>query len=84
MPGLDGTLGWLAGAIIASAVFANAYPFASGGHTEAFGANVILQVSLAWPALLYIRFLLGHGSFTALERWQTDYLLAYAAWVRSS
>ena len=30
--------------------------------------------------MLAIRFLRGRGSFAALERWQTDYLLVYAAW----
>ena len=29
---------------------------------------------------IYIRFLRGHGSFAALERWQTNYLPVYAAW----
>lgn len=29
-----GTLGWLAVAFVAAAVFANVYPFAPGGHTE--------------------------------------------------
>jgi hypothetical protein len=46
----------------------------------ALGVNVILLVNLAWSALLYMRFLRGHGSFTALERWQTEYLPVYAAW----
>ena len=30
--------------------------------------------------MLYIRFLRGCGSFSRLERWQTDYLPVYAAW----
>ncbi len=42
--------------------------------------NVILLVNLAWPAVLLIRFLRGRGSFTALERWQTDYLPVYGVW----
>ena len=46
----------------------------------ALGENVILLVNLAWSAVLYIRFLSGRGSFTDLERWQTDYLPVYAAW----
>jgi hypothetical protein len=41
---------------------------------------VILLVNLAWSAVLYIRFLRGRGSFTGLERWQTDYLPVYAVW----
>ena len=44
------------------------------------GENVILLVNLAWSALLYIRFLRGRGSFTDLERWQTDYIPVYAVW----
>jgi hypothetical protein len=52
----------------------------SPNRTAALGMNVILLVNLAWSALLYIRFLRGRGSFTSLERWQTDYLYVYAAW----
>ena len=44
------------------------------------GMNAILLVNLAWSAVLYIRFLRGRGSFTSLERWQTNYLPVYAAW----
>ncbi len=44
------------------------------------GVNVILLVNLSWSAALYVRFLRGRGSFADLERWQTDYLPAYAAW----
>ena len=44
------------------------------------GMNAILLVNLAWSAVLYIRFLRGRGSFTGLERWQTNYLPVYAAW----
>jgi hypothetical protein len=46
----------------------------------ALGENVILLVNLAWSAVLYIRFLRGRGSFTGLERWQTDYLPVFAVW----
>ena len=49
-------------------------------RVAALGENVILLVNLVWSAALYIRFLRGRGSFTALERWQTDYLPVYAAW----
>jgi hypothetical protein len=49
-------------------------------RVAALGENVILLVNLAWSAVLYIRFLGGRGSFTRLERWQTDYLPVYAAW----
>jgi hypothetical protein len=49
-------------------------------RVAALGMNVILLVNLAWSAVLYIRFLRASGSFTALERWQTDYLPVYAVW----
>ncbi len=52
----------------------------SPNRVAALGANVILLVNLAWSAALYIRFLRGRGSVTALERWQTDYLPVYAVW----
>jgi hypothetical protein len=52
----------------------------SPNRVAALGENVILLVNLAWSAVLCIRFLRGRGSFSALERWQTDYLLVYAAW----
>ncbi len=32
------------------------------------------------PGVLYVRFLRGRGSFTDLERWQTQYLPVYAIW----
>jgi hypothetical protein len=46
----------------------------------ALGLNVILLINLAWSALLYIRFLRGRGTFSLLEKWQTDYLPVYAVW----
>jgi len=49
-------------------------------RTAALGMNIILLVNLAWSAVVYIRFLRGQKSFTALERWQTTYLPVYAAW----
>jgi hypothetical protein len=49
-------------------------------RVAALGENAILLVNLAWSAVLYIRFLRGRESFTALERWQTNYLPVYAAW----
>jgi hypothetical protein len=52
----------------------------SPNRVAALGENVILLINLAWSAVLYIRFLRGHGSFTGLERWQTDYLPVYAVW----
>lgn len=49
-------------------------------RVAALGENLILLVNLLWSAVLYARFLRGHGSFAALERWQTGYLPVYAAW----
>jgi len=49
-------------------------------RVAALGENVILLVNLVWSAVLYIRFLLGRGSFLALERWQTAYLSVYVVW----
>ncbi len=49
-------------------------------RVAALGENVILLVNLAWSAVLYIRFLRGRGSFSSLEKWQTDYLPVYGAW----
>jgi hypothetical protein len=49
-------------------------------RVAALGENVILLVNLAWSAMLYIRFLLGRGSFLSLERWQTAYLSVYVVW----
>jgi hypothetical protein len=49
-------------------------------RVAALGENAILLVNLAWSAVLYTRFLRGHESFSALERWQTNYLPVYAAW----
>ena len=49
-------------------------------RVAALGENVILLINLAWSAVLYLRFLGGRGSFTSLEKWQTDYLPVYGAW----
>ncbi len=52
----------------------------SANRTAALGMNVILLVNLGWSAWLYVRFLRRGASFSALERWQTDYLPVYAIW----
>lgn len=49
-------------------------------RVAALGENVLLLVNLAWSVVLYVRFLRGRGSFTALEKWQTGYLPVYSAW----
>lgn len=46
----------------------------------ALGMNIILLVNLGWSAVLYTRFLRGREPFSALERWQTNYLPVYATW----
>jgi hypothetical protein len=52
----------------------------SPNRLAALGVNLILLVNLAWSAVLYVRFLRGRGSFSGLERWQTNYLPVYAVW----
>ena len=52
----------------------------SPNRVAATGVNVILLVNLAWSAVLYIRFLRRRGSFSCVERWQTDYVPVYAVW----
>jgi hypothetical protein len=52
----------------------------SPNRVAALGENMILLVNLAWSAVLYLRFLGGRGSFSALEQWQTDYVPVYAGW----
>ncbi len=46
----------------------------------AMGLNIILFVNLTWTARLYIGFLRRRGPFSAVERWQTDYLPVFSAW----
>jgi hypothetical protein len=68
----------------AVALWAIAWRITEFGFTPnrvaAVGENVVLLVNLGWSAVLYIRFLRGRGSFTGLERWQTNYMLIYAVW----
>jgi len=52
----------------------------SPNRTAALGMNLILLVNLTWSAVLYVRFLRGQKSFTALERWHTDYLPVFSVW----
>ena len=52
----------------------------SPNRVAALGENAILLVNLAWSAVLYIRFLRKRASFSALERWQTNYLPVYVVW----
>jgi hypothetical protein len=52
----------------------------SPNRVAALGENAILLVNLVWSTVLYVRFLRGRGSFSLIERWQTDYLPVYAVW----
>jgi hypothetical protein len=47
----------------------------------ALGLNVILLVNLLGTAWLTLRLLTGRGTAVRIERWQTDYLAVFAAWV---
>ena len=49
-------------------------------RTAALGGNLVLLGNLAWSAWLYARFLRGRGEFSALVRWQVNYLPVYAVW----
>ena len=49
-------------------------------RVAALGENFILLINLTWSAWLYARFLLGSGSFAALEQWQMAYLPVYSIW----
>jgi hypothetical protein len=49
-------------------------------RVSALGENLILLVNLAWSAWLLLSFIRRRAPFAALERWQTGYLLVYAAW----
>lgn len=77
--------------LVVSALLANAFALwaiaariSEFGFTPnrvaALGENGVLLVNLAWSAVLYVRFLVGRGSFSRLERWQTAYLPVYAVW----
>ena len=52
----------------------------TANRTAALGLNLVLLANLAGSAWLYLRFVRGRGPFDALERWQTGFLPAYAAW----
>ncbi len=77
--------------LVASALAANAFALwaiaaritewgLTPNRVAVLGVNVILLINLAWSAVLYVRFLRGSGSFSTLEKWQTDYLPVYGAW----
>jgi len=49
-------------------------------RTAGLGLNVVLLANLVWSAWLLTAFLRGRRPFRDLERWQTRYIPAYAAW----
>ncbi len=49
-------------------------------RTAGLGLNLVLLVNLVWSTRLLLAFLRGRRPFTHLERWQTAYIPAYAAW----
>ncbi|MFC9894284.1 hypothetical protein ACFVMC_11375 [Nocardia sp. NPDC127579] len=52
----------------------------SPNKVAALGENLILLTNLAWSAWLLFGFLRGRMPFARLERWQSGYLVVYAAW----
>jgi hypothetical protein len=52
----------------------------SANKTAALGENIILLVNLAWSAWLLFEFLWRRAPYGRLDRWQTGYLIVYAAW----
>ena len=52
----------------------------SPNRTAALGGNLVLLGNLVWSAWLYGRFLWGRGPFSALVRWQVNYLPVFAVW----
>ncbi|MEV0718042.1 permease prefix domain 1-containing protein [Asanoa sp. NPDC050611] len=46
----------------------------------ALGVNAILLANLGWTAFLLAEFVRRRRPFAEVERWQTRYLAAYAAW----
>ena len=49
-------------------------------RTAALGGNIVLLGNLAWSAWLYLQFMRARGEFSALVRWQVNYLPVYAVW----
>ncbi|MGH8791277.1 MAG: permease prefix domain 1-containing protein [Stackebrandtia sp.] len=52
----------------------------SPNKSAAFGENVILFANLAVSAWLFLGISRGRMSSARLERWQTNYVVVYAAW----
>ena len=66
-------------ALAAIAARINEFGF-TPNRVAALGENIILLVNLMWSGWLYLQFVRTRAPFTALERWQTDYLPVYSAW----
>ena len=82
---------WLNFALVACAVAVDGIALASiagrilsygwsANRAALLGLNLVLLVDLGGIAVLTLRFLLGHGRFAAIERWQADYLPVLFAW----
>lgn len=52
----------------------------SANKTAALGENIILLTNLAVAGWLLLGFVRGRMPFAKLERWQTGYLVVFAAW----
>lgn len=52
----------------------------SPNRVAALGENLVLLGNLAWSAWLYLQFLRARSEFSALVRWQVNYLPVYAVW----
>lgn len=52
----------------------------TANKAAALGLNVVLLVHLVGTGWLLWRFLRAYGTFDAVERWQTRYLVVYAVW----
>jgi hypothetical protein len=66
-------------ALAAIAARINEFGF-TPNRVAALGENIILLINLLWSGWLYLQFVRRRAPFTALERWQTDYLPVYSAW----
>ena len=52
----------------------------SPNKTAALGENLILLTNLAWSVWLFVGLIRRTVPFARLERWQTNYIVVYAAW----
>lgn len=53
---------------------------ASANKLASLGLNLILLANLVWAMALQVRFVTGRVTFSALEDWQTRYVVVYLAW----